>query len=156
MVSSSMYESLLKDLEFFFKCKLKPSANQSCLIKMPSGLHIQIEMAPKGEFLIIGAKLGTLPAGRYRDNILREALRANGLPPPRPGTFAYSDVSGLLVLFLKLDVRFFSADKASTLLPRFTETAQKWRESIERGEIPPIEETSRSGGANSSLFGMIR
>lgn len=149
---TSAFGSILKDLEFFFQCKLEPDSNQSCLIKLASGLEIQMEMAKRGEHFIIISRLGQLPMSRYRDNLIKEALKFNGLTSPRPGIFAFSQRSNNLSLFLKIDLRFLNPDKAAALLPSFIETAQSWKDAIIKGETPSLPNNSKK----QNLFGMIR
>ena len=114
-----LFESLLDE---FSKAadlpNLKPDANNSCLIALPqNGPQIQLELDRSGEFLIMGCNLGFLPMGRYREMVLKEALRANGLPYPRVGTFAYVKKTDNLILFLKLPTRELTGSKSPPFRP---------------------------------------
>lgn len=131
--------------------KLQADANNSCLIKFKGGIRIQIEPDREEKFLIIGADLGEIPTGRYRENLFTEALKANGLPRPRYGFFAYSKPKDHLVLTEFLPMQDLRGDKIADFLPLFIEKVKLWKESIYRGEIPPSAVvTSRPMG----MFGM--
>jgi hypothetical protein len=96
---ASQFQAILQDLEPFFKCKLEPDNNNSCLIKMSSGIKIQIELDRYGDHLLIATRLGVLPAGRFRELVFKEALKANASDSPSQGVFGYSKKSEQLILF---------------------------------------------------------
>lgn len=153
---TSQFNALLQDLEHFFKCKLAPDSNNSCLVKMGIGIKIQLELDRYGENLIIGSKLGSIPVGRYRELVFREALRANNLNPASSGIFGYSKKSGNLILFVKLDLRYANQEKIISTLKSFIPRAHSWLKAIQQGTIPdsigPADTSTKSHG----LFGLIR
>lgn len=148
-----LFESLLEELGKVMQIKdLHPDRNHSCKIRLANGLEIQIEMDSMGHELIIGCELGHLPQGRYRENIFKEALKANGLPAPRHGTLAYSNKSENLVLFESLPLKELTGEKIADVIGPFSEKALLWKGSIERGEVPSVVGARSSGG----LFGLMR
>jgi hypothetical protein len=151
---SDILGMILKDLESYFKCPLKPDANHSCLVKLPSGVKIQIELDRREENLVIGCNLGTLPAGSFKNNILRQALKANGLPPPLYGILAFTR-SETLILFARVPINHINMDQLTTLLNKFIEKAQTWSTALAQGNIPelPLFENQQS---RPNLFGLIR
>lgn len=131
--------------------KLQADANNSCLIKFKGGIRVQIEPELSGKFLILGSDLGEVPAGRYRENLFAEALKANGMPRPHYGFFAFSKKNDHLVLMEYLPLQDLRGDKIADHLPLFIEKVKLWKDSIYRGEIPPTAVvTSRPMG----MFGM--
>lgn len=132
---------------------LHPDKNNSCLIKFPSGLKIQIEVDPKTESLTLGCDLGEIPAGKYRENIFREALKANGMPRPQNGIFGFSQDTGHLVIFEALNSKDLRGGHVATALTPFIEKAQTWSEAIAKGDVPLVSNmysTKRSTG----MFGL--
>ena len=83
------FDNLIQELGTVLKIKLKPDKNNACLLRFKNGMQIQLEADSRSEKLILASDLGQIPQGRFRENIFREALKANGLPPPRNGIFAY-------------------------------------------------------------------
>lgn len=150
-----LFESLLQEFSKAVDIpNLKPDSNNSCLIALPKGPKIQLDIDPTNEFLLIGSELGFIPAGRYRENIFKEALRANSLPQPRYGDFAFSQKKETLLLTAKLHLRDLTGDKiASTYLP-FAEKAQHWFDALQKGETPSLTGafSTRKGGAG--MFGL--
>lgn len=88
---TDFFGSLLQELGKVLEIPdLHPDRNNSCQIVLKNGLNLQIELDRSGQFLIFGADLGVVPPGRYRENLFREALKANDMPHPIHGILAYS------------------------------------------------------------------
>ncbi len=153
MVSSQL-DSILKDFEPFFQCPLQADKNNSCLIKMNTGISVQMELNRYGQ-LLIGSPVAVLPGGRFQDDVLKEAMKANGFYPPFSGIFGFRPSSNTLYLFLLLEPHRLNQDKINQLLVPFTTKAKKWAEALERGEIPYLEEIAGSQ-AEKLPFGFKR
>lgn len=152
---TDMFGALLQELgRAIQNPKLHPDEHNTCLLKFKGGVKVHIEPNKEGTHLIIGTDLGTVAPGRYRENVFGEALKANGLPIPRFGTFAYSTQKDHLVLFEMLPLRELTGDKVADFLPRFLEKARVWREALAKNEVPVVATayTSKPLG----LFGLIR
>lgn len=150
---TEFFESLLQELGKELKIKdLHVDRNHSCLIKFKEGISIQIERDETGEGMVIGCTIATIPPGKYRENVFREALKANGLPEPRNGIFAYSKRSDQLVLFHTLPMKDLTGEKILAVLLPFKEKAITWKDAIERGNIPALSpQTTAMGGG---IFGL--
>lgn len=152
---ANQFEAILQDLEPYFKCKLTPDNNNSCLVKMGIGIQVQMELDPYGEDFVIGARLGVISSGRYREAVFREALKANNFYPPRQGIFSFSRKSGNLILFIAIPLRDVNRDKLIKILNPFIARAHIWSQAISRGAIPMgVEETASS--SKSGLFGLFK
>lgn len=149
-----LFDSLLEELGRAINISnLHADRNNSCLIHFPNNLKIQIELDKKGDSLIIGADLGALYPGKYKENILRAALKTNNQPPPLHGVLAFSTKKECLVLFELLPLRELSGDKIAEALPLFSEKALKWKEALARGEVPVVATFHTSGGG---LFSLVK
>lgn len=152
---TGIFESILQELGELIKIKdLKPDSNNSCVIKFKNGLEIQIEPDAKGEFLIIGSVLGTVHAGRFRESIFKEALRANGMPYPVYGFFSYSTKTNNLLLSDKIHFKDLNGTKVYEFIQPFSEKAFNWKESINRGEIPSLVTSYSGNTTHAGMFGM--
>lgn len=150
---SSLFEIILKDFESFFQCSLQPDENNSCLIKLASGISIQIELNRQGQ-LLVGCRLGSIPMSRYRDNLIREALKFNEATFPSTGVFGFSQKSSQLILYMLIPPHQFNSASISKLMPPFIAKARKWKEAIAKGETPTIQQASSKKMA-SGLFDLI-
>lgn len=152
---SDLFTSLLDELSIPMKIKdLKPDSNNSCLIKFKTGVEIQLELDTSEEFLLIGTSFGPLRPGRYRENIFREALKANGMPAPRYGIFAYSKKADNLIMFDKLHLKDLTGMKIFDHIKPFTEKALVWKEALARGDIPSILSSSYASSSSGGIFGI--
>lgn len=154
---SNLFDSLLQELGKAMDIpNLTADSNNSCLIAFESGIEVQVEPYERDDFLLLVIDLGNVPAGRYREDVFKEALKSNGLPSPRFGTFAYSEQSNNLLLFDMLSLRDLNGEKIASAIEPLIEKAQKWKESLERGDIPLADNSMTSGysGGGGGIFGL--
>lgn len=130
---------------------LAPDRRDSCLISLPGSVDIQLESDGDEKNLMIGCKLSEVPLGRYRENLFREALKANGQPQERYGVFGYIPRTNQLVLFELLSYTDLTGEKVADFLEKFIQKAMVWRTAINNGEIPSVTYGQRSG---SGMFGL--
>ena len=151
---SSQFGALLKEFEPFFNCPLEPDENNSCLIHLGIGISLQIEMDRQG-MILIGSRLGAVHMGRYRDQLIRQALKSNA-SSFSTGIFGFSHKSNQLILFLTLNPHQLNSHQITQLLSPFITKAQSWKEAIEKGEIPTILPISASkSNEPSGIFGLM-
>lgn len=150
---SSLFDTLLKDLEGFFNCPLLSEGGQSCIVNMGIGISLQIELSPNND-LLIGCVVGTLPLNRYRDNLFLRALQFNDLYPPSTGVFGYSSKTNHLILFLSINPSRINSEEIFVLLPPYIEKAKQWKEAIDAGDTPVASYPVTSPPTN--VFGLIR
>lgn len=146
---------LLQELATILKIDpLIPDSHNTCLVRFKEGVNVQLEPDKGGVNLLIGAQLGTVPPGRYREDIYREALRANGLPLPRVGTLAYSRQADALVLFELMPLKDLTGTKLADFLQSFLAKALIWQEALIKGEVPVIDSTYATGRRGGGMFGL--
>lgn len=150
---SSQFGALLKEFESFFDCPLNPDDNNSCLIQLVSGVSIQIEMDRHG-MILFGSRLGSVLMGRYRENLVRQALKSNEATLPSSGVIGFSVKTNQFILFVKLNPLLLNSNQIMSVLPPFIAKATLWKESIEKGEIPQITPTTASN-ESSGMFGLV-
>ncbi|NGX42083.1 MAG: hypothetical protein K940chlam7_00359 [Chlamydiae bacterium] len=153
---TDLFDSLLQELGEAMEIEdLHADANNTCLIVFETSLEVYIEPHEKGDFLLICTDLGRVPPGRYREDVFREALKSNGLPYPRNGTFGYSEQSDHLLFFELLSLKELNGEKIATFLYPFMEKALVWKQSIEGGEVP-VADTMKTGRTTgpAGLFGL--
>lgn len=123
--------------------------NNMCLIPLTNGLKLQAQLDDEEKNLLVATVIGNLQVGKYRDLIFKEALKANGLPPPLHGIFAYSKKTSDLLLFDFLDMRGLTGNIVSERLVPFIEKAKIWSEALSTNNIPESQPVSGSG-----IFGL--
>jgi len=134
------FEDILQGLGQEFDLPLHTDKHHACAIRVKAGLIVQLEKDPAQERLLIASQVVEVPPGKFRENVLKEALKANGLPDPRVGVFAYIAKINQLVLFQYYPFDILTPQRLAGLLGPFIQTAEKWREAIEAGSAsPPID-----------------
>lgn len=133
------FAQILNELGQHFGTHLVPDANHSCLLLMHETVQIQLELDRSQYFLIVGAVIGELPPGKFRELFLREALRANGAPYPRVGTFAYSNRKNSLILFERFALQSLNTKALIEYLPAFVDKAIVWKDAVQAGQPPSIQ-----------------
>ncbi len=151
------FETILEELgrtALIAISSLRPNDKNTCVIPLPDGIEIQVEMDKYEKNLIVGCILGKIEAGHYRNKIFHAALIANGLPYPRYGILAYSKKAESLVLYESLDMRELNGQKVADYLGYFLEKARTWKQAIEGGNIPHISALHTSQGPIGGVFGL--
>ncbi len=152
-----MFETILADLGTIMHISLSPDSHNACQIKAANGLMVHIEPDSSGERIMFVSDLGSVPQGRYRENLFREALKANGLPLPRQGLFAYSKKKDSLLLFDSLILEDLTGQHVADFLKSFMQKAELWRSAIPKGEVPSFTSNELSFGTSpggSGMFGL--
>lgn len=150
---SDLFGALLEELGSLLNVKLAPDANHSCLIKTKEGVSIQLELDRSGEHILFASQMPEVPSnGRFRETIFREALKANGMPPPLYGAFGYSKSRNSLILWAKLDVDKLNGEKLHAYFTQFLGKALLWYDALSRGNVP--DATAVKSKQASGLFGL--
>jgi hypothetical protein len=131
-----IFDQILEDVSKELNVSLKEDGNHTCLIDFKEKIKLQIELDAPQENIIIGAIIGELVPGKFRENVLREALKENSSPPPRLGVFAFSPKKNALIFFNKISIQTVDIKNLVDLIRNIVDKAAMWKESIERGDIP--------------------
>lgn len=135
-------ESLLKELgEKIGIPHMEPTHNNNITLTLKENQSVVLQKHNTLPFLIITFEIFEIQAGRFRENILREALKFNGLNQPY-GVFAFSKKMQKLYLFEMLSLNEISGDLVNTVMQALSEKVTVWKEALNRGEIPTLVSTS--------------
>jgi len=145
------FEEVLKELGQLINVPLHPDKNRLCRLNVNNVLHIQLESDESKERILIATFICDVPAGKFRENILKDALKANHFYP-RIGTLAYSERNNKLTLFEYVPYPNLKVEKFADLLGQFIARADAWRVAIEQGQTAPQPETTTK--KEQSIFGI--
>ncbi len=152
---TDMFGGLLKELgDSLGHLELHPDQNNACFLKLKDDLTIQIELERSGQFLLLASDLGSVPPGKYRENLFREALKANDLPHPLNGILCYSQKKNHLVLFEKISLTDLNGEKVAAEIKPFTEKAAIWASALKRGDVPVVNQAFTSDRLGGGMFGL--
>jgi hypothetical protein len=131
------FNEILYALGQEFDLPLMADKNHACAIQVREGLIVQLESDQSQEKLLIACQIVEVPPGKFRENVLKDALKANALADPRIGIFSYIIPINQLVLFQYYPFDILTPQRLAHLLGPFIQMAEKWRDAIERGNSSP-------------------
>jgi hypothetical protein len=131
------FEELLQELGKVFHIDLKPDRFSACSIRVHNKITIQLQLDVSQENLWIFSKLIEIPPGKFRENVLVEALKANGLPDPRPAALCYVAKENSLALCQKYPLSILNGERLGGLIGSFLEMADSWYLAISLGKSAP-------------------
>ena len=144
------FGALLEEVSKLINKRLVPDAHNVIILRLPDKVGVFIEPDRLGEAVNVIIEIASPQQGRYRENIFREALKANGLPPPRNGIFAYGFKTDTLLLSEQLPFDDLNGIRFLEIITALLQKARIWKQAIEKGEIPSYQSTELSFGMKSS------
>ncbi len=139
---TDQFEELLKALGHVFHLPLHIDKHHACSIQVHNQLIIQLKPDPSLENLFIFSKIIEIPPGKFRENVLREALKANASTDPRVGIFGYIASTNQLALFQRYPFGILNGERLAGLVGAFLEYCETWRKAIEGGFPAPPSSSS--------------
>lgn len=133
------FEELLHELSPIFELELRVDRQNACSIQIHPHLIIQLQLDTSQENLWIFTKIAETPPGKFRENILKEALKANALPDPRPGILGFVFSANQLAQFQRYPLHILNGERLSGIIGAFLEMSQAWQEAIKSGQSAPME-----------------
>lgn len=150
------FTDLMNDLGELLNTEIHPDLNLSCCLMINDSLKVQIEMSTTGEEILLASFVVELPPGRFREEVLRDALKANHQSDLNHGVLSYVKNHNALTLFQTIHAHGLSANDLYKYLSLFVERAKGWKDAINAGKTHPTDsgEVPQSReGQGSSLFG---
>lgn len=132
---------------------LQPDDKNTCLLRILGKIDVQLEIDKDSDYLLIGTDFGEIAPGRFREDLLEAALKANSLPSPLYGIFGFSKKNNHFIMFERLWIKELSGDKLAQYLDSFAQKAIVWKEAIQKDQIPLIGNFTTSDHG-SGMFGL--
>lgn len=149
------FGAILEELGTTLNLKLAPDSHGACHIRFPDKIELHMEPNSTNEFLNILIELGSPGDGKYKENVFREALKANGLLQRRVGTFCYGKKNDSLILHEVIAFEDIHGQMLADIVQSLLSKARSWKDSLSRGEIPSFRsEGGGSTGISNTIFGM--
>ncbi len=130
------FAALLEELGKVFDISLVPDKLGACSINIPP-LTVQFELDATAENFFLFSKIIEIPPGKFRENVLQEALKANGGKDPRPAILGYIAASNHLAMHQIYPLKILTGDNLSGILGAFLEMGENWFAALESGHTSP-------------------
>ncbi len=145
------FEELISELGKYLDLDLHTDHNHACRLRIRDRVDIQLQMDAAQENLLMVSFATEIPPGKFRENVLLEALKANGLPEPSHATLSYLSQNNHLVLHRIFPLNLLNAERLAGLFGEFLEQVESWKQAIESGQSAPV---SVSRDLPSKPFGL--
>jgi hypothetical protein len=145
----SEFERLISDLGALFNLKLHVDRAGACSILFPQELVVQLQLDSAEEKIFLFCKISELPPGKFRENVLSEALKANAQHDPVPGILAYLNASNQLALFQSYPLTIINGERLATFVCNFLQMAESWKKALLDGRSAPA-----TTGSTEKPFGL--
>ena len=134
------FSQIIQELSQTLQIPLHPDKFNAVSLQIQS-VVVQLEHSTDQESLFLFCKVKEIPPGKFLENVLTEALKANGLSDPRPGIFGFIAKDNVLSLHQSFPVKFLQGDVLASFLASFVELADSWQQALTNGQIPtkPIQ-----------------
>lgn len=144
-----IFDELLKGLSPHLGLSLYRDTHNSCCLLIGEKLNVRIAPDNQGR-LVVYAFLEELGPGKFREEVLKEGLKANKLLLAG-GVLGYSGKNGFLTLQQLWPIEISSAKLFEAFL-QFVEYALQWQTSLLQGKTSPLTLTPKT--AEPSMFGL--
>lgn len=153
---ATQFEKLLADLSEFLQMEIKPDKKGAVALTFREHF-VQIESDPEQEYVTLFSPIGEVPEGRYREDILEQALRSNGFPPPNRGILCLGKKNSMLYIFDKIPLASASREQLLSTLPPILEKVKLWKEALKFSQVPIIEKPKNVGKVGvQDLFNLLK
>lgn len=132
------FSYLLDELAKVLHLSLHVDQVGACSILLPQDFLVQLQPDSAKEELFLFSKLAPLPPGRFREEVLKEALKANTDKDPQAGIFAYLEKTNHLVLFQSYPLIILNGERLAAFFANFRLLGMQWRTAILQGQTHPI------------------
>ncbi len=137
------FEQILTELSVQLGISLHPDKHRACKLKINDNIHVQIECDLQKEAILVAAFIVEIPAGKFCEEILKEALKAND-QVPRLATLAFSERNRNLALYTYIPFIEISGEKLASFLAEFIKIVEEWRAAILSGRPTPSSTSTPS------------
>ncbi len=136
------FEELIEQLGSILQIPLHAENGVACKLNIKNVFHVQLEYNESKEEILLASFINPIPPGKFREETLLEALRANN-EENSLGSFAYSDKNNSLFLQLYLPISI-SAEELNTNLKQFIDKGKIWKEALEKGKLELVSKSTTS------------
>lgn len=151
----AQFDNLIEELADKLHADLYPSVDNVVSMRIEGSIKAQIEIDRKDDSMIICLFVAELPPGKFREHILKDALKANARILENRGVLAFVGKQNSLILFQRVETESTSSDDIIQILKHLTGRAKKWIDAIDSGHASPQEELpEQKSTKKGNMFGL--
>jgi len=131
------FSDFIKDLADLLSEDLYVDKNQACVIVYDDVIQVQLELDQLSQNLIVFSSVCTVPPGKFRENVLLDALKEND-KFPCVATLSFFEPDSSLALHNFFDFLSLDANILVSYLSTFVDLCFLYRQAINSGQTSPI------------------
>ncbi len=131
-----LFAKLIQELSTHLEIPLTADDQDSCAILVENTVLIKVEMSRRENQILLGCSLGEIPPGKYREELLKVALKENGANYPNLGILGFNPHKSELILFDQLNASTLNGEALAHYFQIFLDIALKWNKAIVSGVYP--------------------
>jgi hypothetical protein len=147
------FELLVQQLGVSLNVPLYIDKNHACALQVHGKLTVQLQLDAAQEYLLIAAFICELPPGKFRENVLCEALKTNAQPDPRTGVMGYLAISNRLTMHQRYLFATLKSDQLAMIVAGFIDYAELWQDAVGKGQSSP---SPIRATVSTNVFGLKR
>ncbi|HAB98652.1 MAG TPA: hypothetical protein DCE71_02370 [Parachlamydiales bacterium] len=132
------FTELITKLGEFLQIPLFVDRHGACLLLVHEKARIQMQMDPTQTHLLIASAAIEIPPGKFRENVLKDGLKINDLPDPRPAVLGYLPLNNHLTLHQSFPIEILDAERLAAFFGAFMTEVESWIDAIQAGRTAPI------------------
>ena len=131
------FEELIEELARILNIPLRAEKGMLCKINIDGNFSVHLQYDQNEDLVMMGAMIIEIPPGRFRENVLKEALKVNDTFP-RFGTMCFSEKGNKLAIYDHVSFEGLSPDIFNKKLDSFIEYCYEWYNAVLSGNISQI------------------
>jgi hypothetical protein len=131
-------EMLLQDLKDEIPVELHVDVKNACTVLFDKKIKLQMEIDKPEIHLILLAYIQEIPAGKFREKVLKDALKYNNRYP-RTGTLGYIEKKNELCIYDKVLLEGLTGKKLYTRLLDLFDVTALWQKALNANLSCPAE-----------------
>ena len=136
------FAQILYDLGQLIDEDLFPNEIGACRLNMNEKFSMQMQVDDSGKYLLIITAIAEISPGKYKENVLREALKENERMRGTMGDFGFSDKLGKLMHSTRLLLDEVTGSSLGDELELLVPYIESWYDAIKNGQAGPNPEPS--------------
>ncbi len=149
------FEELLFEMGEELGIDIEPDPMGGCLLVVEEKYNIQIQPDQMSDdHILLGSRIAELGPGKYRENVLRDALKSNFSIREKVGTLGYFQRDNMLMLFEYLPTRDITPKLFAEAILKFQAKIIDWVEALENEKTSPDDAFEKPRSTGSPMFGL--
>jgi hypothetical protein len=131
------FEELIAQLAKILNIHLEAEKGMLCKLNIDGKFSVHLQYEESDDLLMMGCMIVEVPPGKFKENVLREALKVNDLLP-RLGNMCFSEKGNKLAIYTHISFEGLDAEKFNDMMHNFIDYCYRWYNAVTSGNLAQI------------------